>query len=492
MNRSINKGSLKKQITSGIIWGGFERVTQQVIQFGLSVLLARLLSPDDFGMMAMMMVFTGFAGMLADGGFNTALVQKQDMTDAHVHTVFWITLFSGTFLAIITFLSAPLLAKFYKTPALEPIFQVISVNFILGSFGNVPSALLQKQMRFSSIAKINNSALVISGTVAVVMALRGAGVWSLVAQSIISAFILACLRIWSCRWLPKFVFSLRALREILSFSGHMFGFLFINYWARNADNLIVGKFFGSATLGVYSRAYALMLLPLTQFNAVINQIMLPALSMIQNDKPRARSLYLRTVGIVSLLSSPLMFGLFVVAKPFILTIYGEKWVEVAPILQVLSLVGWIQSLTSSGGLLLQSQGRSGRLFYWWSLFYTMFVASFFVGVMIGTVYAVAVCYAVANLLYVYPAMSICGRVVDLDATDILKAASGPVYSALGMSAIVYAVQCSLPTSWPTGLALVILVLVGMSAYLTTVIVFDLIAWQDLSKIVREKMSRKLG
>ncbi|PLX94443.1 MAG: hypothetical protein C0621_05475, partial [Desulfuromonas sp.] len=389
-------------------------------------------------MIAMMMVFTGFAGMLADGGFNTALVQKQGMTDAHVYTVFWITLVSGFLLAAMTFLLGSTLASFYEAPALEPIFKVISVNFILSSFGNVPSALLQKRMAFKKIAAINNWALFVSGTVAVVMALCGAGVWSLVVQSIVSSLVLASLRIWSCRWVPRFIFSPQALREIWGFSGHMFGFLFINYWARNADNLIIGKFFGSTALGFYNRAYALMLLPLTQFNAIINQVMLPALSKIQDDKPLARSLYLKTTGIVSLLASPLMFGLFVVADPFILTVYGEKWGDVAPILQILALVGWMQSLTSSVGLLLQSQGRSDRLFYWWSLFYAMFIVSFFVGVMIGTVYAVAVCYAVANLLYIYPAMSICGRAVDLKAFEIMKAASGPVFAALGMGAVVYA------------------------------------------------------
>lgn len=486
---SLAQPNLKSQVTSGVFWSGAGRVVQQVIQFALSVVLARLLSPGDYGLMAMVMVFTGFAGMLADAGFNTALIQKKDMADVHVHTVFWVTFLSGVLLFGITFLLAPLLADFYHTPVLKDIFRVIAVNFVIGAFGNVPSALLQKRMQFRTIAKIDTAALVLSGVLAVVMAWRGAGVWSLVVQPIVAALLTSVFRCRACRWLPRFIFCPKALKEIWEFSGHMFGFLFINYWARNADNLIIGKCFGPAALGLYSRAYGLMLLPITQINGVINQTMLPALSAIQDDKERVRRIYLRAVGIISLLSSPLMLGLLVVAEPFVITVYGNNWIGVVPILQILALVGLMQSVVSSGGLLLQSQGRSDRLFYWWSLFYTLFIVSFLVGAALGSAYAVAVCYAVTNLIYAYPALFICGRVVNLPAEKTLKAAAGPFFAALGMAAAVYGGRCLLPASWPAGLTLAVLVAVGMAVYAATVLSFNLTAWQDLRQIIREKTSR---
>ena len=214
-----------------------------------------------------------------------------------------------------------------------------------------------------------------------------------------------------------------------------------------------------------------------------------ALSAIQDDKDRVRRIYLRAVGIISLLSSPLMLGLLVVAEPFVLTVYGTKWIGVVPILQILALVGLMQSVVSSGGLLLQSQGRSDRLFYWWSLFYTLFIVSFLVGAALGSAYAVAVCYAVTNLIYAYPALFICGRVVNLPAEKTLKAAAGPFFAALGMAAAVYAGRCLLPASWPAGLTLAVLVAVGMAVYAATVLSFNLTAWQDLRQIIREKTGR---
>ena len=486
----MSQSNLKAQVTSGVFWSGAGRVAQQVIQFGLSVILARLLSPGDYGLMAMVMVFTGFAGMLADAGFNTALVQKKDMTAAHVHTVFWITFASGVLLLAITFFIAPAMAGFYHAPALRDIFRVIAVNFVIGSFGNVPSALLQKEMRFRVMAKIDTAALILSGVVGVVMAWCGAGVWSLVAQPILATLVTSLLRCWACRWVPRFIFCPKALKEIWEFSGHMFGFLFINYWARNADKLVVGKYFGSVALGLYSRAFSLMLLPLLQINSVINQIMLPALSSIQEDKERVGRIYLRAVGIISLLSSPLMLGLCVVAGPFVLTVYGAKWSGVTPILQVLALVGLVQSLVSISGLLLQSQGRSDKLFYWWTFFYSLFIVSFLVGAAIGSVYAVAMCYAVANLIYSYPAMIVSGREINLKPSRVVGSAAGPFFAALGMAGVVSVVQLLLPVSWPPGLTLTVLVAVGMVAYAAAVLSCNLTAWQDLRQIIREKTGRK--
>jgi O-antigen/teichoic acid export membrane protein len=483
----MSQPDLKSQVTSGALWNGVGRVVQQIIQFGLSVLLARLLSPGDYGLMAMVMVFTSFAGMLADAGFNTALVQRKDINPVHGHTVFWITLLIGVLLLAGTFALAPFIADFYQTPALTNIFRVISINFVIGTFGNVPSAILQREMRFREIAKIETIALLLSGALAIGMALRGAGVWSLVAQPLLAAIVTALLRCRACRWFPKMVFCPKALKEIWGFSGHMFGFLFINYWSRNADNLIIGKFFGSVAVGLYSRAYGLMLLPITQINGVINQIMLPALCGIQDDKPRVARIYLRMVGLISLLSCPMMLGLFVVADSFVLTVYGEKWRGMVPVLQVLSLVGLIQSLVSSCGLLLQSQGRSDLLFYWWSLFNMLFIGSFVAGGLLGSVYSVAVCYAVANILYSAPALVISGRAVDLPARKIVHAIAGPFFAALGMASAVYAVKCLLPASWPPGLILVLLMMVGIVSYAIAVLSWNLTAWQDMRKTIRGKM-----
>lgn len=486
----MSQPDLKTQVTSGILWSGAGRVVQQVIQFALSVVLARLLSPGDYGLMAMVMVFTGFAGMLADAGFNAALVQRQDLKEIHIHTVYWVTLGSGVALAAITVLVSPWLASFYHAPALEVIFRVIAVNFILGAIGNVPSALLQKAMRFKTLAKIEASSLLFSGIVGIGAAWSGAGVWSLVAQSITAAFLAAVFRCWACKWIPKFAFSSAALKDIWGYSGNLYGFNFINYWARNADNLMVGKFFGAAPLGAYNRAYALMLLPITQISSVINQVVFPALSSIQDDKVRVKRIYLRAIGIVTLLAFPMMIGLFVVAKPFVLTVYGPKWEEVAQLLQVLALVGAMQVMVNSTGWIFMSQGRTDVMFKWGMGYAALTISSFVVGVELGSVMAVALSYAVANVLYFCPWMVAAGRVIDMKLSQLFVAVSGSFFGSVVMALGVYAVYKALPSTWPSVLVLAILISVGMGIYGAIIFTFKLEAGQDLMQMIVAKLKKR--
>src|SRR5215471_12208618 len=362
----MTASSLRQKVTSGVLWSGGARIAQLAYQLGVSIVLARLLSPEDYGLIAMVMVFTGFAGMLADAGFNAALIQRKILNYAHQHTAFWASLSLAVAVSAITFLLAPTVATFFSSPATKLILRVLALNLVFSSIGIVPSALLQRQMRFRTIAKIETGALVISGAVGVSMAVLGAGVWSLVAQSLSNCFLIAVMRCWSCRWLPKAIFCRNALREIWSFTGHLYGFNLINYWARNADNLLVGKFFGPSALGAYNRAYALMLLPITQINGVFYQVVFSAFSSIQGDKDRIKMAFLRVVSIASLFAFPLVVGLLVVAEPFVLTFYGPKWRHAVPLIQILAPVGALQVFINLAGMLFASQGRTDLLLRWGS------------------------------------------------------------------------------------------------------------------------------
>lgn len=482
----MSQPDLKSEVTSGILWSGAGRVVQQVVQFGLSVVMARLLSPGDYGLMAMVMVFTGFAGMLADAGFNAALVQRQDLKEIHIHTVYWVTLSSGLLLAGLTFLASPWLADFYHAPVLESIFRVVAVNFVFGALGNVPSAILQKGMRFQTLAKIEASSLLLSGLVGIGVAWSGAGLWSLVAQSVSAAMMTALFRCWSCKWIPKLVFSRAALKDIWGFSGNLYGFNFINYWARNADNLMVGKFFGAAPLGAYNRAYALMLLPITQISSVINQVVFPALASIQGDKERVKRIYLRAIGTVTLLAFPMMFGLFVVANPFVLTVYGPKWEEVTVLLQVLALVGAMQVLVNSTGWIFMSQGRTDVMLKWGAMFAIAAVISFSIGIALGSVKAVAICYAILNALYFYPALAIGGRIIGMKVSEVLKVVSGSFYCSVAMACILMWIQVMLPHSWAPWHCLATLTITGGGLYVSFICIFRISPWILFLEMVQEK------
>ncbi len=213
-------------------------------------------------------------------------------------------------------------------------------------------------MEFSKIAKVNLASTTLSGIGAVVLAYRGGGVWSLVFQNLLNSFFFTIAVYSLCSWRPKWKFSYPALKDLFGYTFNLFGFNFLNYWSRNADNMLIGKFFGSTPLGYYSRAYGLMLLPISQVIGVVSGVMFPALSAIQHDKERVKQVYLRMTSVISLFVCPLMVGLWVTARPFVLTVYGEKWTAIIPLLQVLSILGIFQSLSNPAGWIYTSQGRT--------------------------------------------------------------------------------------------------------------------------------------
>jgi PST family polysaccharide transporter len=481
---------LKSDVTSGLGWTAVGRAAQQIVQFGLSVVLARLLSPKDYGLMAMSMVFTGFAGMLADAGFNTAIVQRKELKESHTHTVFWMTFGSGLALTLITFVLSPWLADFFKAPSLKPIFRVIALNFIFGGIGNVPSALLQRRMQFRRIATIDVSSLLLSGIVGVVMAFVGAGVWSLVGQSVSASLLTSALRCISCRWLPKTTFCRTSLKEIWSFSGNLYGFNFINYWARNADNLLVGKFLGAPSLGIYNRAYALMLLPITQINSVVAQVIFPAFSSIQDDKERVKRIYLRGIAIVALLVFPMMAGLALVAEPFVRTVYGEKWIAVVPLLQIMSCLGATQALVNSTGWIYLSTGRTQRMFYCGTCSAIVVILSFVAGIISGSVVNLAWLYAVANILLFWPGISFAGQVIGMRFREVAGAVQGSFFAACGMAVGVALTQLLLPTTMLPWLALILETLAGAVVYLSLAATFKLKALQDVITLLSEGLKSR--
>jgi PST family polysaccharide transporter len=477
---------LKKNIFSGLYWSAVGRVLQQTIQFGLSVGLARLLSPGDFGTMTMVGVFTGFAAMLADVGFSGALIQKESVKEIHFNTVFWTNVALSLSLTLLVVLLAPWLAAFYKDPALIPIFRCIAFNFTIGSLGAVHGALLQKRMQFKAITQVGTYGLLLSGLTGLTLAWFGAGVWSLVAQSLLSTSLIVILRWNACRWLPKFEYCFSALRYLWSYSGSLYGFNFMNYWARSADALIIGKVYGAESLGFYNRAYALMCLPISQVNSVIAQVVFPAFASIQNDKEKVKRIYLRAMGMTAFIMFPVMMGLSVTARPFIETVYGHKWLSVAPILQILALVGMLQTIGNTVGWLFTSQGETGLMLKWGAAYSVSTLLSFFVGVEFGSVKAIAWCYAVVNIIFIYPELNSACAIVGMKAIEVLAKISGSFIISLAMCLAVSVVNGLLPLSFQPWLRLGTLVLAGTVFYLGTSIAFRSSALEDIRMMVMRK------
>ena len=271
-------------------------------------MLARLLTPEEFGVVGMLLVFTGFAQVLTDGGLNSALIYKQEITERHRSTVFWIQSQLAQHFLLSFFWAAPMIAAFYSFPLLTPLSRLVACVFLIQAIGLTHYALLTKEFRFRALAAISFGSTILSGTVAVVVAWYGYGIWALVWQLLVAAAVATCLLWIISSWRPRLIFDGRAAMELGRYGIYLIGHGSINYWLRNGDNLLIGKFLGARDLGIYSRAYSLMLLPINNISGVVGQVMFPALAQLENEQSHFISLYLKATRLIALVSFPMMVG----------------------------------------------------------------------------------------------------------------------------------------------------------------------------------------
>jgi len=485
----LKVADLKQRTIAGIAWSTGAHAGTQVIQFAIGVLLARLLSPEEFGLIGMVLVFSGFAGLFAEFGFASAIVQRDRVSELNRSSIFWLNLLIGCALALIFAGAAPLIADFFRSPQLEPIARALSLMFIIGAVGIVPRALLQKRMVFDRLARIEIVSSLAAGLLAVGLALAGFGVWSLVSQYLAAALITTGMALALCGWSPRLIYSRAAVRELLGYSANLFGFKFVNYWSRTADNLLIGRLIGSAGLGIYTRAYSLMLLPITHVIRTISRVMFPALAAVQNDKPRVARIYLRSTRMIALVSFPMMFGLFAVAEPFVLTLFGERWAGVVPVLSILCGVGVLQAVTNPVGWIYQSQGRTDWMFRWGVGASLFTVLALVIGASYGSVEAVAWAYLIANVLLFYPCIAIPGRLIGMTFSDLVNELWPLGLCAGTMAFLVWGLGRSLPPGWPVGAVLSIQVAVGVALDVALVPLLCRSAFDEVVTLFREQRQR---
>ena len=272
--------NLRQKTISGLFWSFLSQGGKQASQIIITIILARLLSPDDFGILAMVTVFTNFAMIFSEMGVSSALIQKQDTHDRHYHSAFWLNILVGIGLTLIFMAASPFIAWFYKKPELTPILLVVALNFLFSSFTIIQQTILTKEMDFKSLAIRDIIAVILAGVIGIALAYHGFGVWSLVYQ-LIAFTIINALLLWILSpWRPKLEFSISDIKDIFHFSAHLTGFNFLNYFSRNIDQLLIGKFLGTQALGYYSLAYKIMLYPLQNISRVISKVMFPVFSKI--------------------------------------------------------------------------------------------------------------------------------------------------------------------------------------------------------------------
>ncbi len=460
-------------------WVGIGQVIKQGSVLIVSIILARLLHPSDFGLIGMIFVFTGFAKLIGDLGLGAGLIQKMDLNSSHLNAVFGLNIIMGLLLSVLFWFTAPFIANFYHEDRLVLLIKAISVSFLIEATKVVQTALLEKEMNFKKLTLIEIFSETCSGVIVIMLALFGWGVWSLVIQYLLPA-IIATILLWIfSTWRPTQFFHFKAYKDLCHFSLNLLGFNILNYFTRNADNLLVGKYLGSAALGIYTWAYRIMLFPIYQMSGVVTRVMFPALSAIQNDKARVKKIYLRAIRVIALVTFPTMIGIGVLAEPFIRTVLGNQWMGVVPILQILCIGGIRQSVGTTVGWIYTSQGRTDLQFKWNGIVSSVVsVIAFIIGLRWGGV-GVALAYVLSGYLILwYPTWAVPLKLINISFTEILHNLSSTFFIAIIMGFLVWGIQQSLPNQWLPWQKLILSALFGALLYWRLIILFKVTSYGD--------------
>ncbi len=404
--------SLKQKVLTGSKWIAFSNIFTQILGVVSLVVFARLLSPDDFGIFAILMIFVGFLRIFSDMGTGAALIHIKDPSDKLLSSVFYLNLFIGLVLsASLIFLSGSI-ALFFETPKIKMLLEVISITFIIASFGIVQKALYEKHLNFRTVTIIESFSTFASLAIGISAAFYGLGVFSLVLQTL-SASIIRVILLWIYSdWKPMFYFALDDIKHIWEFTKNLSLFNFVNYFARNTDNFLIGKFLGSPALGVYSVAYKIMLYPLANVSRTLIRILFPAFSKIQDDNEKFQKVYLRVIFFIALITFPLMMGLMATADTLVSVLFGDKWGNLYILLIILSPIGMIQSIVTTTGSIYMAKGNTKTLMRIGLVSSIVTVLFFIAGLPFG-VEGVAFFYLVSNLIMLYPVLKISWGQIDL-------------------------------------------------------------------------------
>lgn len=330
-----------------------------------TLILARLLTPEDFGLVGMATVILGFLSTISDLGLTAATIQRKDLEDGHRDAAFWLSLCMGMVLFVLCCALSPLVALFYKEPRVTGIIVGAAIPLLLGPLSSTHAMLLRRGLEFGRVAGIEAGRNILAGVVSIVAALLGFGYWSIVAGPIAShLFAIPAYTIADKAWRPSRRATRRHVRELFSFSLYVAGASAINYFSSNVDYLIVGRVLGPAALGTYTLAYEMMTFPLTRIVALFSQVLFPAFATIQDKLDEMREHYVSVSRTVALISFPILGWIAVVAPELIALVYGEKWLHAVAAARILSLAGALKCVGTLVGIIFKSRGKASVELYW--------------------------------------------------------------------------------------------------------------------------------
>ena len=340
-----------KTVINSMIWKLLERFSSQFASFVISIILARKLMPDDYGIIAIILVFINIANVIIDGGFNTALIQKKDADQKDFSTIFWFCLAMAFVMYLLLFFCAPLISSFYKNDILTPVLRVLGLNIFVYSFNSIQRAYVSRHMLFRKLFYVNATAIILSGIIGIAMAYDGYGVWALVGQALASSISCCVLMLFFVRWHPTFVFSRKRFVGLFDYGWKIFLTNFIIAVFIDIRSLVIGKLYRPAALAFFDRGKSLPSLLMTNVTNSIDTVLLPALSHEQDDKARVKQMMRRSVQVSYLFVAPLLIGFIFVAREVVLALLTEKWLPAVPFIQIFCIAFFlmpIQNINTTG------------------------------------------------------------------------------------------------------------------------------------------------
>ena len=477
--------SLREHAFTSTLWSALERFGTQGLQFIIIVVLARILSPKDFGLIGMLAIFIALARVFVDSALGTALIRKQDATSEDYSTVFIFNIFVGLIIYLFLFFTAPYIANFYNEPKLVMLTRVISLNFLIGSFGSIHITIFTKKLDFKTQTKISVLSNLISGIVAITLAYLNYGVWALVIQSISYSFTSTVLYWFSNAWKPYLKFSTESFRNLFGFSSKLLISILIDTIFQNIYLVIIGKWFNVSDLGYYTQAKKIQETPSLTINNIIQRVSFPVFSSIQDEDKRLKVGLRKTIKILVFVLFPIMLGLLSVSDSFVRIIFSEKWINSIVYLKLLCIVGILYPLQSINLNILNVKGRSDIFLRLEIVRKSLIILSIAIGFrwgIIGMVKANVIASIINYLIVVVVSGKLINYNIKEQLLDLLPYAVTSTVMAIIITLITLNSNFNLQT-------LIIQIVLGIIIYLGLSVLFKLEALNEMLKLVRPALTK---
>ena len=459
-------GDIRRRASRGIGWSSVQQIANNGMAFVTYGLLARLLPPKDFGLLAFASVFTAFLQVFIEQGIADAVVQRAETRPGHFSAAFWFNLTVSTFLGGGLWLSAGVISSLVHTPGLAPILRGLAPLLLFSALGGIHASILKRRLEFKLLAIQNLVCTVVGGAVAIICAFSGCGVWALVFQQLAYAGLGAVMLWCSEPWRPGFRFALADLKDLSAFSIHVTSSAFLDFFNRRSDDFLIGCFLGPVVLGYYSLAYRLLLTFTRLINSPFNSVAFSAFARLQEDGAELRRFFDHLTRLTGTIAFPVFLGLAAIAPEFLTTLFGQRWLIAAPVFRILCMVGILHSVAFLHGALLRAVGKAN-----WQMWFTFAgaltnVIGFYCFVHMG-VLCVAGWYVVSAYLWLTVDLCMIRSVLGHSTLSYLARFSVPILKGLAVAAVVFAVRAAFPPAFPSYWRFAAEAIAGISVFVVT-------------------------